>query len=142
MYMGRATQDGQAVVETSEKKKIVKWKREWQTTSSFLPWESHELYEKAKGYCSGRWTPQVGRCPICYWRKAENSFRRDEEAELKCKQCPDVDVSGGESKVLCCKEWYCIGTWNIMSMNQGKLEVVKQEMKRVNIDILGICELK
>ena len=53
-----------------------------------------------------------------------------------------MDVSGGESKVWCCKEQCCIGTWNIRSMNQGKLEVVKQEMARVNIDILGINELK
>ena len=49
---------------------------------------------------------------------------------------------GGRSKVQCCKEQYCIGTWIVRSTNQGKLEVVKQEMARVNIDILGISELK
>ena len=53
-----------------------------------------------------------------------------------------MDVTGDRSKVQCCKEQYCIGTWNVRSMNQGKLEVVKQEMARVNIDILGIRELK
>ena len=53
-----------------------------------------------------------------------------------------MDVSGGESKVQCCKEKYCIGTWNVRSMNQSKLEVVKQEMIRININILGISELK
>ena len=53
-----------------------------------------------------------------------------------------MDVSGGESKVQSWKEQYCIGTWNVRSMNQGKLDVVKQEMARVNIDILGISELK
>ena len=53
-----------------------------------------------------------------------------------------MDVTGDGSKVRCCKEQYCIGTWNVRSMNQGKLEVVKQEMARVNIDILGISELK
>ena len=53
-----------------------------------------------------------------------------------------MDVTGDGSKVQCCKEQYCIGTWNVMSMNQGKLEVVKQEIARVNIDILGISELK
>ena len=53
-----------------------------------------------------------------------------------------MDVSGGERRVCCFKEQYCIGTWNIRYMNQGKLEVVKQEMARVNIDILGISELK
>ena len=54
-----------------------------------------------------------------------------------------MDVTGDGSKVQkCCKEQYCIGTWNVRSMNQGKLEVVKQEMARVNVDILGISELK
>ena len=53
-----------------------------------------------------------------------------------------MDVTGDRSKVQCCKEQYCIGTWNVRSTNQGKLEVVKQEMARVNVDILGINELK
>ena len=62
--------------------------------------------------------------------------------EPKQKQCPGVDVTGDGSKVQCYKNQYCIGTWNVRSMNQGKLEVVKQEMARVNIDILGIIKLK
>ena len=62
--------------------------------------------------------------------------------EPKQKQHPVVDVTGDGSKVQRCKEQYCIGTWNVRSMNQDKLEVVKQEMARVNIDILGISELK
>ena len=53
-----------------------------------------------------------------------------------------MDVTGDGSKVQCCKEQHCIGTWNVRSMNQGKLEVVKQKMTRVNINILGISELK
>ena len=53
-----------------------------------------------------------------------------------------VDVTGDRSKVRCCKDQYCIGIWNVRSMNQGKQEVVKQEMARVNIEILGISELK
>ena len=53
-----------------------------------------------------------------------------------------MDVTGDGSKVQCCKEQYCIRTWNVRSMNQGKLEVIKQEMARVNINILGISELK
>jgi len=53
-----------------------------------------------------------------------------------------VNVTGDRSKVRCCKEQYCIGTWNVKSMNQGKLEVVKQDMARVNVDILGISKLK
>ena len=73
------------------------------------------------------------------WR---NSSRSNEETEPKQKQCPVVHVSGGESEVQCCKEQYCIGTWNVRSMNQGNLKVVRQVMARVNVDILGISELK
>ena len=62
--------------------------------------------------------------------------------EPKQKQSPVVEVTGDGSKAQCCKEQYCIGTWNVRSKNQGKLEVVKQEMARVSIDILGISELK
>jgi len=68
--------------------------------------------------------------------------RKNETMEQKQKQHPVGDVTGDGSKVQCCKEQYCIGTWNVRSMNQGKLEVVKQEMARVSIDILGISELK
>ena len=73
------------------------------------------------------------------WR---NNSRKNEEMEPKQKQYPVVDVTGDRSKFQCCKEQYCIETWNVRSMNQGKLEVVKQETARVNIDILGISELK
>ena len=62
--------------------------------------------------------------------------------ERKQKQYAAVDVTGDRIKVRCCKEQYCIGTWSVRSIDQGKLEVVKQEMARVNIDILGISELK
>ena len=97
-------------------------RREWQTTSAFLPQEPHEQYEKAD-----------------QWK---NNSRKNEGMDPKKKQYPAVDVTGDRSKVRCCKEQYCIGTWNVRSMNQGKLEAVKQEMARVNIDILGISELK
>ena len=73
------------------------------------------------------------------WR---NNSRKNEGMEPKQKQYPAVVVTGDRSKVRCCKEQYCVGTWNVRSMNQGKLEVVKQEMARVNVDILGISELK
>ena len=72
------------------------------------------------------------------WR---NNFRKNEGMETKQKQYPAVDVTGDRRKVRCYKEQYCIGTWNVRSMNQGKLEVVKQ-MARRNIDILGISKLK
>ena len=73
------------------------------------------------------------------WR---NNSRKNEETEPKQKQHAVVDVTGDGSKVQCYKAQYCIGTWNVRSMNQGKLEVVKQEMARVNVNILGISELK
>ena len=76
------------------------------------------------------------------WEEWRNNSRKNEETEPKQKQHPAVDVTGGGSKVWCCKEQYCIGTWNVRSMDQNKLEVVQQEMAGVNIDILGISELK
>ena len=68
--------------------------------------------------------------------------RKNEETEPKQKQHPVVDVMSDGSKVRCCKNQYCLETWNVRSMNQGKLEVVKHRMARVNIDSLGISELK
>ena len=73
------------------------------------------------------------------WR---NNSRKNEGMETKQKQHPAVDVTGDGSEVRCCEDQYCTGTWNVRSMNQVKLEVVKQEISRVNVDILGISELK
>ena len=73
------------------------------------------------------------------WR---NSSRKNDEMEQKQQQYPVVDVTYNRSKVRCCKEQYCIGTCSVRSMNQGKLALVKQEMARGNIHILGISELK
>ena len=69
------------------------------------------------------------------WR---NNSRKNEGMEPKQKEYPSVDVTGDRSKVRCCKEQYYIATWNIRSMNQGKLE----EIARVNVDILGISKIK
>ena len=73
------------------------------------------------------------------WRK---NSRNNREMEPKQKECPVVDVTCNESKVKCCKEQYFIGTLNVSSMNQGKLEVVKQEIARVNTDILRIKSIQ
>ena len=73
------------------------------------------------------------------WR---NNSRKNEGMEPKQKQYPAVDMTSDRSKVRCYKGQYCIGTWNVRSIYQGKLEVVRQEMARVNVDILGISELK
>ena len=73
------------------------------------------------------------------WR---NNSKKNEEMEPKQKQHPVVDMNTDRSKIWCCKEKYWIGTWNIRSLNQGKLKVVKQEMTRVNVNILGISTLR
>ena len=73
------------------------------------------------------------------WR---NNFKKNEGMEPKKKEYPAVDVTGDRNKVRSYKEQYCIGTWNVRSMNQGKLQVVRQDMARVNINILEISELK
>ena len=74
--------------------------------------------------------------------QCRNNSRKNEGMGPKQKQYPVVDVTGDGSQVQSCKEQYCRGTWNVRSMNQGKLEVVKQEMAKVNINILKISELK
>ena len=73
------------------------------------------------------------------WR---NNSRKNEGMEPKQKEYPAVDVTGDRNKLRSYKERYCIGTWNVRSMNQGKLEVVKQDMARVNGDVLGISRLR
>ena len=74
--------------------------------------------------------------------QCRNNSTKNEETGQKQKQYPVMDGTGDRSKLQTCKWQYCIGTWNVRSMNQGKLEVVKQEMARVNVDILGISKLK
>ena len=73
------------------------------------------------------------------WR---NNYRKNDRMEPKQKQHTVVDVASDRNKVQCSKQQYCIGTWNVRFMNKGKLEVVKQEMPRVNVNILGISRLK
>ena len=138
-----ATQDGWIIVEGSDN--VVHWRRGWQTTPVFLLWEPHEQDEKARRYGNGRWATQVGRRSVWCWgrvRAITNSSRKNEVAGPKWKWRSVVDVSGGESKVWCWKEQYCIGAWTVRSKDQGKLNVVKKEMARVKIDILVTSELK
>ena len=123
---------------------VVHWRREWKTTSVFLPWEPHEQYEKAKRYESslkGELHRSVG-AQYATGEEWRNNTRKNEEMEPKQKQHPVVDVTGDRSKVQCYKGRCYIEAWNVRSMNQGKLEVVKQEKARVNINILWISELK
>ena len=125
---------------------VVHWRKKWKTALAFLPGESHEQYEKAKRYDIRRLPPPRSE-GVQYvtgqeQRAITNSYRKNEKVKPKQKWHSVVNMSGGESKVWSCKEQYCIGTWNVRSMNQGKLDKVKQEMARVNIDILGISEPK
>ena len=85
--------------------------------------------------------PRLVGAQFATGEEEKNSSKKNEEAEPKLKQHPVVVVTSDRNKVWGCKEKYCIRTWNVRSTNQGKLEVVKQEMARVNIDILGISEL-
>ena len=145
----RATQDRWVMVESSDKT--------WSTGEgngrplqySYLenPW----TVWKGKKILHWKMNSQVGRCPkYATGEDYSNNSGKNEETGPKAKKQTNkqkkkhsaVDVTGAGSKAWCCKEQYCIGIWNVRSMNQGKLEVVKQEMTRVNIDILAISELK
>ena len=86
-------------------------------------------------------TPQVGRCPNILLKSGAMAPEGMKRLNQRGNDT-QLWMSGGESKVQCCKKQYCIGTWNHRSMNQGKLEVVKHEMASVDINILGISELK
>ena len=130
----RATQDGQVVVESSDKV--------WSTGEGHGKLLQYSCLEnpmnstKVRKYRTLK-DELLSSVDAQYatgdqWR---NISRKNEETEPKQKQHPVVDVTGDGSKVQCCKEQCCIGTWNVRSMNQGKLEVVKQEMAKVNIDI-------
>ena len=104
--------------------------------------EPHEQYERQKERTLKEELPRSVGAQYATGDQWRNNSRKNKGMEPKQKQHPIVDVTGDRSKVLCCKEQYCTGTWNVRSMNQGKLEVVKQEMARVNVNILGTSELK
>ena len=92
---------------------------------SILALKSHEQYEKTKDRTLKN---ELSRMVVAKYGTGDqwrNNSRKNEETEPKQKQHPVVDVTGDGSKVRCCKEQYCLGTWTVTSMNQGKLEVVK-----------------
>ena len=136
----RATQDGRVMVESSDKM--------WSTGEgngkplqySCLENRMNRMKREKDRTLKDELPRSVGSQYATgdQWR---NNSRKNEETVPKQKQHPVVDVTGDRSKVQCCKEQYCIGTWNVRSVNQGKWEVVKQEIARVNVDILGINEL-
>ena len=136
-----ATQDGQVMVERSDRKWSTEEGNDKPLQYSCLenPMSSmkRQKYRTLKDELPKSVGAQYGTGD--QWR---NNSRKKEGMESKQKQHPAVDGTGDRSNVQCCKEKYCIGTWNVRSMNQGKLKVVKQEMTRLNIDILGISELR
>ena len=137
----RATQDSQVMVESSDKM--------WSTGEgngkphqySCLKKPTNSM-KRQKDRTLKDELPRSVRAQYATGDQWRNNSRKNERMEPKQKQHPAVDVTGDRSKIQCGKEQYCIGTWNVRSMNQGKLEVVKQEMSRVNVNILGISELK
>ena len=133
----RATQDEQVMVESSDKM--------WSTgEGNGKPLQYSFLENPTKRQKDRTLKDELPRSVGAWYATRDqwrNNSRKNERMEPKQKEYPAVDVTGDRSKVWCCKEQYYIGTWNVKSMNQGKLEVVKQEMARVNVDILGISEL-
>ena len=133
----RATQDGRIMVESSDKMWSTGEENGKPLQYSCLENPMNSMKRQKNRTLKDELPRSVGAQYATgdQWR---NNSRKNEETELKQKQHPIVDVTGDGSKVRCCKEQYCIGTWNIRSMNQGKLDVVKQEMARMNSCILGI----
>ena len=137
----RAIQDGRVMVESSNKT--------WSTGEGNGKPLQHSSLENLMNIIKGQKDmtlkdelPSLVGSQYATGEEWRNNSRKNEEMEPKQKQCPAVDVIGDGSKVRCCKEQYFIETRSVRSMNQSKLEVIKQEMARVNTDILGISELE
>ena len=137
----RATQDGQVMVESSDKM--------WSTGEGngkplqYSSLENHmNSMKRQKDRTLKEELPRSLGAQYATGDQWRNNSRNNQGMEPKQKQHPGVNGTGDRSKVQCCTEQYCIGTWNVRSMSQVKLEVVKQEMTEVNMDILGISELK
>ena len=134
------TQDGQVIVDMSDRKWSTGEGNDKPLQYSCLENPMNSVKRQKGRILKGELPGLVGAQYATgdQWR---NNFRKNKVMEPKQKQHLDVDVTGDRSKVRFCKEEYYIGTWNIRSMNQGKLEVVKQEMARMNVNILGIIKL-
>ena len=110
---------------------MVHWGREWQILQHSCLENPMNSMKRQKDVTLKDKHPRSVGAQYATGEERRNSSRRKEEAEPKWKQHPVVDVSCGASEIRFCKEQYCIGTWNVRSMNQGKLKVVKQEMARL-----------
>ena len=136
-----ATQDGQVMVESSDKMLSTGEENSKPLQYSCLENPMNSM-KRPKGRTLKDELPRSVGAQYATGDQWRNNSRKNEETEPKQKQHPVVHVTADGSKVRCCKEQYCIGTWNVRSMNQGKLEVVKQEMAILHVGILGISELK
>ena len=137
----RATQDGRVMVESSDKT--------WSTGEGNGKPHQYSCLEnpmnsmkRQKDTTLKDEIPRTVGAQYVTGDQRKNNSRKNEEMEPQQNQHPVVDVTGDGSKVRCCKEQYCRGSLKVRSINQGKLEVVKQNMAKVTVDILGISELK
>ena len=137
----RATQDGQVLVESSDQRWFTGEGNDKPLQYSCLENPMNSMTRQKDMTMKDEFLSLVG-AQYATGEEWRNRSRKNEEMEPKLKQHPVVDVTGDGSKVQFCKEQYCIGTWNVRSMNQGKLEVVKEEMARMNRNILGNIELQ
>ena len=137
----RATQDGQVTVESYDKMWSTGEENGKPLQYSCLENPMNSM-KRQKDMTMKDELPRSVGAPYVTGEEWKNNSRKNEEMEPKLKQCPIADVTVDGSTVRCYKKQYCIGTWNVRSINQGKLEVVKQETARVNIYILRISELK
>ena len=135
--MGRATKDGRVLVESSDKMWFTGERNGKPLTYSCLEDPMKSMKRQKVMTLKDELPRSVGAQYTTgdQWR---NNSRKNKETEPKQKQQPAVDVTGDGSTVQCCKEQYYTGTWNVRSINKGNLKVVKQEMARVEVDILGI----
>ena len=139
--MSHATQDGQVMVESSDKMWPTGEKKGKPLQYSCLENPMNSM-KRQKARTLKDELPRLIGAQYTTGEEWRNNSRQNEKMEPRQRQHPVVDVTGDGSKVQCCKVQYYIGIWNVRSMNQGKLEVVKHEMARVNVNILGISELK
>ena len=122
---------------------VVHWRREWQAKLQYSCLENPmNSVKRPKDRTLKDELPRSVGANTLLEISGETTPERMKRWSQSKKKHIVVDVTCDGSKVQCCKQQYCIGTWKVRSMNQGKLEVIKQEMARVNIDVLGISELK
>ena len=136
-----ATQDGRVMVERSDRMRSTEEGNGKSLEYSCLENPMNSM-KRQNDKILKEWLPRTVGAQYATGDRWTNYSGKNEGMETKQKQHPVVYVTGDRSKVWCCKEQYYIGIWNVRYMNQGKLEVVKQEMARVNIDILRISKLK